>query len=264
MTPLQYFPHPPEYVLIVALAIALLGLVLRFVLVNYAYERLGLSRTAAWLVLWSSLFGSSINLPVADLRSEHIVPATLLEAHGLLYVVPPVVRTGQTVVAVNVGGAVIPLLLVLYLLIRFGISWRMVGAVVVVAVLVHSLAHPVRGVGIVLPSALLPGLVAAGVALLLDRWSAPRIAFIAGTVGTLVGADLTNIDTFAALGAPVVSIGGAGTFDGVFVTGIVAVLLAGLWRAEPPEGERSDQPITRALPDVPRRYGGPGPMGGPG
>jgi hypothetical protein len=30
------------------------------------------------------------------------------------------------------------------------------------------------------------------------------------------------------LGAPVVSIGGAGTFDGVFLTGIVAVLLASL------------------------------------
>ena len=32
----------------------------------------------------------------------------------------------------------------------------------------------------------------------------------------------------SALGAPVASIGGAGTFDGIFLTGILAVLLAGL------------------------------------
>jgi uncharacterized membrane protein len=46
-------------------------------------------------------------------------------------------------------------------------------------------------------------------------------------MGTLIGADLTNLDKVRGLGAPVASIGGAGTFDGIFLTGIVAVLLAG-------------------------------------
>jgi uncharacterized membrane protein len=45
-------------------------------------------------------------------------------------------------------------------------------------------------------------------------------------VGTLVGADLLNLGRLRGVGAPVASIGGAGTFDGIFVTGIVAVLLA--------------------------------------
>jgi len=51
------------------------------------------------------------------------------------------------------------------------------------------------------------------------------VAYVSGTVGALVGADLTNLGGITKLGAPVVSIGGAGTFDGVFLTGLVAVLL---------------------------------------
>jgi uncharacterized membrane protein len=54
------------------------------------------------------------------------------------------------------------------------------------------------------------------------------IAYMGGVLGTLIGADLNNLGRVADLGAPVVSIGGAGTFDGVFLTGILAVLLAGL------------------------------------
>jgi uncharacterized membrane protein len=38
--------------------------------------------------------------------------------------------------------------------------------------------------------------------------------------------DLLNLRGMRNVGAPVASIGGAGTFDGIFVTGIVAVLLA--------------------------------------
>jgi uncharacterized membrane protein len=48
------------------------------------------------------------------------------------------------------------------------------------------------------------------------------------SLGTLIGADLLNLDKVQGLGAPVVSIGGAGTFDGIFVIGILAVLLASL------------------------------------
>ena len=55
---------------------------------------------------------------------------------------------------------------------------------------------------------------------------ADAIAYISGVMGTLIGADLMNLGRLSELGAPVASIGGAGTFDGIFLTGIVAVLLA--------------------------------------
>ena len=51
-------------------------------------------------------------------------------------------------------------------------------------------------------------------------------AYVAGVLGTLIGADLSNLHAIPKLGAPVASIGGAGTLDGVFLSGIMAVLLA--------------------------------------
>ncbi|WP_198171299.1 DUF1614 domain-containing protein [Actinoplanes awajinensis] len=44
--------------------------------------------------------------------------------------------------------------------------------------------------------------------------------------GTLIGADLTHLSAIRRMGAPLASIGGAGTFDGVFLSGVIAVLLA--------------------------------------
>jgi uncharacterized membrane protein len=91
----------------------------------------------------------------------------------------------------------------------------------------HWLAYPVPGLGIALPT-FVPAIAAAVAALLLSRQYAAPLAYIAGSLGTLIGADLLNLDTIPSLGAPVASIGGAGTFDGIFLTGILAVLIAGL------------------------------------
>lgn len=67
---------------------------------------------------------------------------------------------------------------------------------------------------------------AAIVALSLDAAHAPALAYISGTLGVLLGADLLKLWRVARLGAPVLSVGGAGTFDGIFLTGVLAVLLA--------------------------------------
>ena len=86
---------------------------------------------------------------------------------------------------------------------------------------------PVPGIGIAVP-VFWPALITAVVALVLSRENAAPLAYIAGSLGTLIGADLTNLDKVRGLGAPVASIGGAGTFDGIFLTGMLAVLLASL------------------------------------
>ena len=98
-----------------------------------------------------------------------------------------------------------------------------------------SLAQGLRwaGVGIAVPI-FVPALITAVVSLLLSRYDAAPLAYISGSMGTLIGADLTNLDKVAGLGAPVASIGGAGTFDGIFITGILAVLLASLYRPSRP------------------------------
>lgn len=131
-----------------------------------------------------------------------------------------------TVVAINVGGALIPTVVSIYLL------WKMpsvilygLAGVVIVAVIIHVVARPVKGVGIVTPAFISP-LVAALSAIILPS-SAPRIvAYVGGVLGTLIGADLSHLNAIPRLGAPIASIGGAGTFDGMFLSGVIAVLLA--------------------------------------
>ena len=93
----------------------------------------------------------------------------------------------------------------------------------------HLLADPVPGVGIALP-VFVPALTTAIVALLLSGRHAAPLAYISGSLGTLIGADLLNLGKLQGLGTPIASIGGAGTFDGVFLIGIVAVLIASISR----------------------------------
>jgi uncharacterized membrane protein len=89
------------------------------------------------------------------------------------------------------------------------------------------MAQPIPGLGIALPI-FVPAVVTGITALVLSRVHSAQLAYIGGSLGTLIGADLLNLGNIAGLGAPVASIGGAGTFDGIFLTGILAVLLASL------------------------------------
>jgi uncharacterized membrane protein len=45
-------------------------------------------------------------------------------------------------------------------------------------------------------------------------------------MGTLIGADLLHLREITKLGAPLASIGGAGIFDAILLSGIIAVLLS--------------------------------------
>jgi uncharacterized membrane protein len=79
--------------------------------------------------------------------------------------------------------------------------------------------------GVGMPIFMAP-LTSALLALLIDPEHAAHLAYISGVLGVLIGADILRLNSIAALGAPVAAIGGAGTFDGIFMTGIIAALLA--------------------------------------
>jgi uncharacterized membrane protein len=130
-------------------------------------------------------------------------------------------------VAVNVGGAVIPTMMSVYLLARNRLWVKAALATAAVAVVCYWLSRPIPGLGIAEP-VFVPPVTTAIVALLLSREQAAPLAYIGGSLGTLIGADLLNLGNIRGLGAPVASIGGAGTFDGIFLIGIVAVLIASL------------------------------------
>ena len=182
------------------LLLALLVVMIEVRVLSYAYRKIGVRPRYMFIVLLLTLVGSHFNIP--------------------LYTAP-----SRTVVAINVGGALVPLLLSIYLFLRLqGLRVRMLIGTAVVAMIVHGLARIVPGVGIAVPM-LIPPLVAAGVALILSFRRAPPVAYVSGSMGALLGADITNLHRLAEIGAPVASIGGAGTFDGVFLTGIIAGLI---------------------------------------
>lgn len=245
---LSYLPLAlPSFSLLVV-AFLILASLLYVEVLGYAYTRIGLSPGAAVLVLIGSLVGSYFNIPVADVGGHRVVSGALVSYYGMQYVVPVVVHWPGTIIAVNVGGALIPGAISLYLFFKHRLWIRGPLAVAAVGLLTHALAHPVRGIGIAVP-VFVPALATAVVAVMVSPRQPAPLAYIGGSVGTLAGADLLNLGRIGELGAPVASIGGAGTFDGVFLTGILAVLLASLWRWG--NGEDSH---PRAAPPPPRQF----------
>jgi uncharacterized membrane protein len=224
----HYLPLAPAFFSVLVGIFFILFVLLLLGVLRSAYLHLGVSSGTAVFLLLASLIGSYFNIPVAELPPEHVISNEVRDYFGMYYVIPHVENWQRTVIAVNVGGAVIPTIMSLYLLIRRGLWLSGPIATAFVALVLHWLAHPVRGVGIAVP-VFWPAVVTAVVALVLDRESAATLAYIAGSTGTLIGADLTNLYSVRGLGAPIASIGGAGTFDGIFLTGILAVLLASLY-----------------------------------
>jgi uncharacterized membrane protein len=220
----HYLPLTPGFFsILVFLALALVILI-QLRILRYAYMRLGVGPGVALLLLFGSLIGSYFNLPITVLPGPPVRSGQIVDFFGMRYVVPFVVSP-STILAV--GGAVIPTLMSAYLVLRYQLWLRAAVAVAVIAFIVHSTATPVAGIGIAVP-VFVPVVAAAILALVLSREYAAPLAYIGGSMGTLIGADILNLDKIGSLGAPIASIGGAGTFDGIFLTGILAVLLAGL------------------------------------
>ena len=223
----HYLPLTPALFSILVFLFVGLIILIQLRILRYAYMRLGVGPGTALLLLFGSLIGSYFNIPITVLPGHPVTSGEVVDFFGMRYVVPLVTSWPGTVLAVNVGGAVIPTLMSTYLVLRYQLWLRATIAVVAIAIIIHAMATPVHGVGIAVP-VFAPVVVTAFLAFLLSREYAAPLAYIGGSMGTLVGADLMNLDKIGGLGAPVASIGGAGTFDGIFLTGILAVLLAGI------------------------------------
>ena len=225
----HYLPLSPGFFsLLVGVLLGLFVVLVVLDLLRHAYLNLGVSPRTAMYLLLGSLIGSYFNIPIANLPGEPVSANETITFFGMEYNVPMAAYSAGTVIAVNVGGAVIPTLMSIYLLIVHNLWIKGAIATAIIAVVLHWLAVPVPGLGIAVP-VIFPAIITAIVALVLSREFAAPLAYIGGGLGTLIGADLTNLDEVRGLGAPVASIGGAGTFDGIFLTGILAVLLAGIF-----------------------------------
>jgi len=226
----NYLHHKSYYYVFFGLLLLVILVLLFAGIISFTFSTA--SDAAILIILMGSLLGSAINIPLYKVKAtQPLVREESVSWFGVSYKVPRVsVQETYTQICVNVGGALIPAGMSVFLMANssLDIVLSCLIGVMVVSVVTHLVARPVRGVGIETPTFVLP-VMAAVVALILSPSQPGVTAYVSGTLGALIGADLSNLGKIPDLGAPVASIGGAGTFDGVFLTGIIAVFLATLF-----------------------------------
>jgi len=195
-----------------------------------ALVKLRLDPYVAMLVIVGIFLGSVVNIPITRMVRQEDVIIHPYPLFGLLDIRPHQRSRRETIVAVNLGGCVIPTLVAVYEIFQLlGDSWKylfpVVLAVAINTAVCYGLAKPVKGIGIAMP-ALVPPLVAVLTALLLAPDEAPSVAFSAGVLGPLLGADILHLREIPRIATGMASIGGAGTFDGIVLSGILAAYLA--------------------------------------
>jgi uncharacterized membrane protein len=200
--------------------------------VGIAFVQLGIPIWLAILIIPGSLLGSMVNIPLYKIESDS-APCTE-DSHvqylGVSYQVFQPECPGETQISINLGGAIIPILVSGYLiLLNFTAAIQFIVAITIVAVIVHKVARIEPNVGILTPG-FLPAIVAVFITIAIlaiapGSFNGYAIAYVCGTLGTLIGADIMNLGKLSQLRTGQASIGGAGTWDGVFLTGILAVFL---------------------------------------
>ena len=221
----------PGLAILAAVLLLLLAPLLFAQLMATGLGKLGLEPGTAAMLVMAIILGGFVNIPIRRIVHEQTVEVHPLAVFGLSSVLPKLRRVQrQTTIAVNVGGCVIPLALALYELAQIATLGPQALTSLLIATglncaVCYFVARPVAGIGITMPGLLSP-LVAAGLALILAPHDAPPVAFVAGVVGPLIGADLLHLKDFGGRVAGIVSIGGAGTFDGIVLSGILAAYLA--------------------------------------
>lgn len=222
---------PPGCLSLVFLGVLLL---LPFLLANAmlaALGKLGLGPTSSILAALGIFLGGAWNVPVARVEHERTIeylPHRLLGLHRLFS--QPVQQRTYTVIAINVGGCLVPTALAGYQAARLTMEAPSVLPAAALALVInvgvcYFVARPVPDTGITMPPIVPAGTAALCGLVLAPEW-APPVAFMAGVLGPLIGADFLHLDDIAEIGTGMASIGGAGTFDGIVLSGLVATLLA--------------------------------------
>ncbi len=195
-----------------------------------AFILLGFPPEIVFVILLASVLGSGINIPLFSLESTYrrdiIIP---LNFFGYRFAVPQFVHH-RTLVAINVGGAVIPILVSIVLIAQSPLLlFHIVLPLAVSSVVINRQAQLVPGLGVTLPALFAPIASVLSCLIFLPLTGGLEFlvsaVYITASIGSLIGADLMNLPKIPSLGSPMVSVGGAGTFDGVFMGGVMAIIL---------------------------------------
>lgn len=222
---------PMIYLPVTLLLFCVLLLLLPFIwfaiavdVVEIAVAKLGFSPNMALLLLLAVLVGGAINIPLYERVSSVSIVTDFTDLWLRRFWGIPLRKIEQkTVVALNVGGGLVPVLLALYQFARVSPLAILVVTGLVTLVSYFS-AHVVPGIGIQMNPLVAP-LVAALSAVLLAGPDSPPVAFAGGILGVVIGADLLHLPKIERMTPGVLSIGGAGVFDGIALCGLFALLL---------------------------------------
>jgi len=218
-----FLPVSLFLIIFILLLIPVLLLLIPVRVVSAAFGRLGIPAPAAFFLFLSSLVGSLINIPIVKSSipaKPFVIPPGFDIFRPFLYQPPPF---GHMTLAVNVGGAIIPVLICLLLLPRAPFFPTIIGTVISILTC-YLLARPVPGIGITIPT-LIPPAVAILCAFIFSPKNRAPVAYISGVLGVLIGADVLHLGHLPPYSG-LMSIGGAGVFDGIFLVGILAALFA--------------------------------------
>jgi uncharacterized membrane protein len=224
-----YLPVAYLLFLLLLLAFPFLWLVVTLDAVQVAVAKLGFSPNLSLLLLTLVIVGSTVNIPLYERVSKVTVVPDLDQLWGMRFFwgIPLRRIEEKTIVALNVGGGLIPTILAIYQFTRVSPLLILLVATVVTIVSYYS-AQVVPGIGIQM-NALIAPLTAAMTSILLTAADsgvvAAPLAFAGGVLGTLIGADLLHLPQIERMTPGILSIGGAGVFDGIALCGLFAVLL---------------------------------------
>ncbi len=216
------FPYSFFLFLLFLLLLPLLFFLFQFGLVNLAFAKLNLSPEAGFLFFLFSLIGSAVNLPIYRQQVEREEDLSFPPFFRLFYRIPTRIYR-ERIVAVNLGGCILPAILSFYLITKVPLR-EVIVCTLLMTITAKLLSRPVKGLGIAMP-AFIPPLFSAIFALIFVRNNPAPVAYISGVLGVLIGADLLNLHKLEKVGSGMLAIGGAGVFDGIYLVGIIAVLL---------------------------------------
>ncbi len=218
-----FLPFSIILLLFLILLLPIFFFIIQIEIIRLALGKIGLSPGMALLIFFMSLAGSLINIPVYA-REATIFPAHhAMPAPGFFNPFGMTVENTRQIIAINLGGCIIPLLLCIYLLPRTPLLPAFFATIITTVICFH-ISRVVPGMGIAIPS-LIPPIAAVALAFILSPGNKIPVAYISGVLGVLIGADIMNLPHLG--GYPgVMSIGGAGVYDGIFLVGIISALLA--------------------------------------
>ncbi len=220
-------------VLLIALLILIIPLLILGV-IGAAFTRLGFSWISALAIVLLMLFGSFVNIPVYKIRRDMIRIAPPDSSIFGEYSQSNPSPVWDTTIAINLGGAVIPIAVSLYMVYQAilitgtSLLFSVCVGTILVAAITYVSTRYLPGSGIQV-SLIIPGLTALLAGLMLSGGTglaAAVIAFVSGIAGILLGGNIAQIFRIKDLDVPSVSIGGAGTFGAVFICCILPALIA--------------------------------------